>query len=167
MALADTVSFAVSNSGSMPCIRHGRLSGVSLSWNEELTSQQDERENYREQCRGMYAKNAMGGNIDPYINIIFSPVKGDEPQIVSLIIFAWSDVLDVGVPEPDGSVVPSPPRASSCNLWLMVESVYLRYSERGEGSMYTRTLWRIPRHQFNSTRKYIHQSNQSCRTKTI
>lgn len=46
----------------------------------------------------------MGGNIDPYINIIFEPVVGDQPQIVSLIIFAWSDVLDVGVPEEDGLV---------------------------------------------------------------
>ena len=46
----------------------------------------------------------MGGNIDPYINIIFAPIVGDEPQIVSLIIFAWSDVLDVGIPEDDGLV---------------------------------------------------------------
>jgi len=53
----------------------------------------------------MYSKNAMGGTIDPYINIIFSPVQGDEPQIVSLIIFAWADVLDVGVPSEDGSLV--------------------------------------------------------------
>jgi hypothetical protein len=52
----------------------------------------------------MYAKNAMGGNIDPYINVIFSPVTGDEPQTVSLVIFAWADVLDVGVPEDDGVV---------------------------------------------------------------
>jgi len=47
----------------------------------------------------------MGGTVDPYINIIFSPVTGDEPQIVSLIIFAWADVLDVGVPSEDGSLV--------------------------------------------------------------
>ena len=52
----------------------------------------------------MYSKNAMGGNIDPYINIIFSPIKGDESQIVSLIIFAWTDILDVGIPEGDGLV---------------------------------------------------------------
>ena len=70
----------------------------------------------------MYAKNTMGGNIDPYINIIFSPVKGDEPQIVSLIIFAWSDVLDVGVPELDGSVVSPPPRDKRphCRKYLFV-----------------------------------------------
>jgi len=47
----------------------------------------------------------MGGSVDPYINVIFSPIEGDEPQIVSLIIFAWSDVLDVGVPSEDGSLV--------------------------------------------------------------
>jgi len=52
----------------------------------------------------MYAKNAMGGNIDPYINIIFQPIVGDQPQIVSLVIFAWTDVLDVGIPEDDGLV---------------------------------------------------------------
>lgn len=46
----------------------------------------------------------MGGNIDPYINIVFSPVVGDELQIVSFIIFAWTDILDVGIPEQDGSV---------------------------------------------------------------
>ena len=45
--------------------------------------------------------------MDPYINIIFSPIEGDEPQIISLIIFAWSDVLDVGVPSDDGSLVAS------------------------------------------------------------
>ena len=65
---------------------------------------QDERESSRERCRGMYAKTAMGGNIDPYINIIFEPIVGDQPLIVSLIIFAWSDVLDVGIPEDDGLV---------------------------------------------------------------
>jgi len=56
----------------------------------------------------MYAKNAMGGTVDPYINIVFSPIQGDEPQIVSLVFFAWSDVLDVGVPEGDGLVIPHP-----------------------------------------------------------
>ena len=54
----------------------------------------------------MYAKNAMGGTIDPYINVIFSPIQGDEPQIVSLVVFAWADALDVGVPEDDGFVIP-------------------------------------------------------------
>ena len=53
----------------------------------------------------MYSKNAMGGSVDPYINVIFSPIVGDETQIVSLIIFGWSDVLDVGVPEADGMMV--------------------------------------------------------------
>ena len=52
----------------------------------------------------MYSKSAMGGSIDPYINIVFSPVIGDELQIVSIIIFAWTDILDVGIPEQDGSV---------------------------------------------------------------
>jgi hypothetical protein len=63
----------------------------------------------------MYSKNAMGGNIDPYINIIFQPIVGDQPQIVSLIIFAWSDVLDVGIPEDDGLVTPL-----SLFVWLKV-----------------------------------------------
>lgn len=63
----------------------------------------------------------MGGTIDPYINIIFSPVQGDEPQIVSLIIFAWADVLDVGVPSEDGSLV----LHTSLPTALMEESVYL------------------------------------------
>lgn len=70
---------------------------------------QDERDATREACRGMYAKNAMGGTVDPYINIIFSPVQGDEPQIVSLIIFAWTDVLDVGIPTDGGLVSPKDP----------------------------------------------------------
>ena len=46
----------------------------------------------------------MGGNIDPYINIVFSPIQGDEPQIVSLVIFAWTDIADVGIPEQNGVV---------------------------------------------------------------
>ena len=49
----------------------------------------------------------MGGTVDPYINVVFSPIVGDETQIVSLIIFAWADVADVGVVEADGSVVRS------------------------------------------------------------
>ena len=57
----------------------------------------------------------MGGNIDPYINIIFEPIVGDQPQIVSLIIFAWSDVLDVGIPEDDGLVT-----SLSLFVWLKV-----------------------------------------------
>jgi len=47
----------------------------------------------------------MGGSTDPYINVIFTPIQGDEPQIVSLIIFGWEDVLDVGVPDEDGLVI--------------------------------------------------------------
>ena len=47
----------------------------------------------------------MGGSIDPYINVIFNPVRSDDPQIVSLIIFAWADVLDVGVPDDEGGLV--------------------------------------------------------------
>jgi hypothetical protein len=58
----------------------------------------------------MYAKNAMGGTVDPYINVIFTPIQGDEPQIVSLIIFGWSDVLDVGILDDDGMV------RSTCHL---------------------------------------------------
>jgi hypothetical protein len=65
---------------------------------------QDEREAHREQCRGMYSKGAMGGSIDPYINIIFPPINGDEEQIVSLVVFAWSDVLDVGIYDDNGEV---------------------------------------------------------------
>jgi hypothetical protein len=52
----------------------------------------------------MYTKNAMGGTVDPYINVIFPPIQGDEPQIVSLVIFAWPDILDVGILDDDGSV---------------------------------------------------------------
>jgi hypothetical protein len=52
----------------------------------------------------MYAKNAMGGTVDPYIYLVFNPIKGDKSQIVSVVIFAWADVLDVGVPQ-DGGVV--------------------------------------------------------------
>ena len=54
----------------------------------------------------MYAKNAMGGSIDPYINVIFAPIQDDEPQIVSLVIFAWSDIFDIGIDEEDGTVHP-------------------------------------------------------------
>ena len=70
---------------------------------------QDERESKREVCRGMYAKNAMGGNIDPYIHIVFNPINGDTTQLVSLVIFAWVDVYDVGIPDDEGGVV-TPPR---------------------------------------------------------
>lgn len=65
---------------------------------------QDEQDGTHERCRGMYAKNAMGGSIDPYINVIFAPIHDDEPQIVSLVIFAWSDIFDIGIHEEDDTV---------------------------------------------------------------
>jgi len=80
-----------------------RLPGIS--WNGLCTNDEDERDATRERCRGMYSKSAMGGSVNPYITVIFSPIKGDEAQIVSLIIFSWDDVLDVGVPSADGSLV--------------------------------------------------------------
>lgn len=46
----------------------------------------------------------MGGSVDPYINVIFAPVQSDELQIVSLIIFAWTDINDIGVVDYDGNV---------------------------------------------------------------
>jgi hypothetical protein len=58
----------------------------------------------------MYAKNAMGGSVEPYINVIFTPAKGNELQIVSLVIFAWTDVLDLGIPLEDGTVNPPSPQ---------------------------------------------------------
>jgi hypothetical protein len=85
---------------------------------------QDERDGYRERCRGMYAKNAMGGAIDPYINVVFSPIHGDEQQIVSMVFFAWPDVLDVGIPEQDGTV--KPPLLPCVLIWT--EKLYMRYS---------------------------------------
>jgi PTM1-like, N-terminal domain len=57
----------------------------------------------------MYSKSAMGGSIDPYINVIFAPVQTDDLQMASLIIFSWDDVLDVGIPSDDGSLVIPPP----------------------------------------------------------
>jgi len=53
----------------------------------------------------MYSKSAMGGSTDPYINVIFTPIQGDESQIVSLVIFGWEDVLDVGIPDQYGLVI--------------------------------------------------------------
>ena len=47
----------------------------------------------------------MGGSTDPYINVIFTPIQGDESQIVSLVIFGWEDVLDVGIPDQYGLVI--------------------------------------------------------------
>ncbi|GAB1320779.1 Membrane protein ptm1 [Madurella fahalii] len=65
----------------------------------------DETDDNRQQCYGMYSKNAWGGPVDPFIQVKFTDVGkdlGDDP-VVSLLIFDWIDQDLIGV-VPEGKL---------------------------------------------------------------
>ena len=51
----------------------------------------------------MYSKSAWGGNVDPYIQVVFvnDTVKPDTDPIISLLIFEWKDLDLIGVEDPN------------------------------------------------------------------
>lgn len=51
----------------------------------------------------MYSKSSWGGNVDPYIEVVFvnDTVKPDTDPVVSLLIFEWKDIDLIGVKDPN------------------------------------------------------------------
>lgn len=60
---------------------------------------QDQTDDNRQRCAGMYSKASWGGAVDPHILVKFSKenVDGDADPIASLVIFEWKDFELVGV----------------------------------------------------------------------
>ncbi|ORY63535.1 lung seven transmembrane receptor domain-containing protein [Pseudomassariella vexata] len=75
------------------------LLGLSLWTAQALEVKLDQAEENRQRCAGMYSKNAWGGPVDPFIQVVFPNVtiQGDADPIVSLVIFEWKDEDYIGV----------------------------------------------------------------------
>ncbi len=58
---------------------------------------QDESDENRHRCAGMYSQNLWGGPVDPFILVRFDKYDGPDDPIVSLVIFEWKDEEFVGV----------------------------------------------------------------------
>jgi hypothetical protein len=67
---------------------------------------QDEKEENRQRCSGMYSRKTWGGSIDPFILTKFeSATTGSNPDpIVSFVVFEWHDEKFIGRPRTPGSV---------------------------------------------------------------
>lgn len=72
---------------------------------------QDQTEQNRQVCSGMYSRKSWGGDVDPFILVKF--IKPDDvveaedqdpDPIVSLVIFEWNDrpLIGAEVPATDG-----------------------------------------------------------------
>ena len=75
---------------------------------------QNQKDNSRQQCQGMYSRKAWGGDTDPFVLTKFSkttPKDGEDP-VVSLVIYEWRDEDLVGVwPTQDAAEVRLPDMA--------------------------------------------------------
>lgn len=70
------------------------------------SSIQDQTEENRQRCAGMYSKSAWGGPVDPFILIKFLPQQSEQDPVVSLVVFEWKDEDLIGVyPSPDAPQV--------------------------------------------------------------
>lgn len=58
---------------------------------------QDQIDENRQRCQGMYSQQAWGGPVDPFILLKFLPYEGDQDPVVSLVIFEWKDEDLIGV----------------------------------------------------------------------
>lgn len=67
---------------------------------------QDQLDENRQRCAGMYSQQAWGGPVDPFILLKFLPYEGDTDPVVSLVIFEWKDEDLIGVyPTADATQV--------------------------------------------------------------
>lgn len=64
-----------------------------------VSALQDQTDEKRQRCQGMYSQQAWGGAVDPFILLKFIPYVGDEDPVVSLVIFEWKDEDLIGVYE--------------------------------------------------------------------
>ena len=61
---------------------------------------QNQKENNRQVCAGMYSRKSWGGSVSPFILAKFvkpDDLPGEEDPIVSLVIFEWRDRPLIGV----------------------------------------------------------------------
>ncbi|EFW98865.1 integral membrane protein [Grosmannia clavigera kw1407] len=61
---------------------------------EEKINQKDD---YRQQCAGMYSRKSWGGPADPFISVVFDKYDGPVDPIVSVLIFEWKDEALIGI----------------------------------------------------------------------
>lgn len=88
------------------------IEGVSLT-----NLQQDQTDDNRQRCAGMYSRQAWGGDTSPFILIKFMKPEGEEHSgdpIVSLVMFEWGDEELIGVY----------PTADSMQVWLLCCYIY-------------------------------------------
>lgn len=59
---------------------------------------QDQKDENRQRCAGMYNRADWGGPVDPYIQVNFEKVTVEDnlDPVVSLIIFEWKDEELIG-----------------------------------------------------------------------
>ena len=93
-----------------------------------LTYFQDQKDENRQRCAGMYSRRAWGGSVDPFILTKFvknTEAADDADPIVSLVIFEWRDEELIGVyPTVDAQV------NSSLALRNYLETDRISLSER-------------------------------------
>jgi hypothetical protein len=75
--------------------------GSSYANVASCTPTQDQTDDNRQRCSGMYSRVSWGGPVDPYISVLFTDVgKSDATDpIVSLVVFEWKDENYIGVYE--------------------------------------------------------------------
>ncbi|KAM0274287.1 hypothetical protein ACHAQH_007994 [Verticillium albo-atrum] len=77
----------------------GLVMGLCLWTANAMEVKIDQTDENRQRCAGMYSRNAWGGPVDPYINILFPAIKSDKDSIVSVVVFEWKDENLIGIRE--------------------------------------------------------------------
>ena len=66
---------------------------------------QDQTDDNRQYCAGMYSRTSWNGPVDPFILVKFlgqSDVPQGSDPVASMVIFEWKDEELIGIPDPDG-----------------------------------------------------------------
>lgn len=92
-------------------VNAGEVLLVSPHYNAEysmtdIINLQNQNEDTRQKCAGMYSRKSWGGNVDPFILVKFMKPVDPKEATVSLLIFEWNDEELIGrYPEPDAAMV--------------------------------------------------------------
>lgn len=102
---------------------------------------QDQKEDNRLKCAGMYSRKSWGGSVDPFILVKFlKPPAEQKAASVSLVIFEWKDEELVGV-FPEGAAPGTPVCTTSMFytpeplLTYLSERIYLHRKECPEEAL--------------------------------
>ena len=103
-------------------------------WVTDNFDLQDQKDDNKLRCAGMYSRKSWGGSVDPYILVKFMKPAEPEKASVSLVIFEWKDEDLIGVyPKPGAtSVCPIVPSTLRPLLIHLAEGVYLQPTEYPE-----------------------------------